>query len=187
MDEVLRQQADSGGQAEFYLGTVVAWSNAAGVRIRLDGQDSAMTKHYKMILMSQPPPKVGARVVVMKQSGTYIVLGEIGNPNADEYYSSVPSNFLTSSEAFNVSNGNIVISGRVASIYVHGEWTRAESSTSAETTAFTMKQGFRPLLTSAARAWRNANAILYYSGDMKYTGTFSENSGFTFLATYIIA
>lgn len=187
MDEVLRQQADSGGQAEFYLGTVTAWSNAAGVQIRLDGQDSAMTKRYKMILMSQPPPKVGTRVVVMKQSGTYIVLGEIGKPNADEYYSSTPSDFLTTTEVYNVTGGNIVISGRVASIYVNGNWTRSESSTSAETTAFTLKQGFRPRLTTAARAWRSAAAILYYSGDMKISGTFSANGGATFLATYIIA
>lgn len=187
MDEVLRQQADIGGQAEFYLGTVVAWSNSTGVQIRLDGQDSAMTKRYKMLMMSQPPPKVGARVVVMKQSGTYIVMGEIGNPNADVFYSSTLSTFLTASEAFNATGGSIVVSGRVAEIYVNGIWTRTVSSTSAETTAFTLKSGYRPRITTAARAWRNANAILYYSGEMKFTGAFTEGGGATFMATYIIA
>lgn len=187
MDEVLRQKEDAGGQAEFYLGTVVAWSNSTGVQIRLDGQDSAMTKRYKMLLMSQPPPKVGARVVVMKQAGTYIVLGEIGKPNADEFYSTTLSDFLTASEAFNTTGGSIVISGRVATIYVNGKWTRSESSTSAETTVFTLKSGYRPRITTAARAWRNANAILYYSGEMKFTGAFTENAGATFMATYIIA
>lgn len=67
--------------AEFYLGTVQGWSNAAGVQIQLDGQDSAMTKRFKMMLMCRPL-KIGARVVVMKHSGTYIVLGEISNPNS---------------------------------------------------------------------------------------------------------
>lgn len=65
--------------AEFYLGTVKNWSNLTGVQIQLDGQDSPMTKRYKQMLMCRPL-KVGARVVVMKHSGTYIVLGEISKP-----------------------------------------------------------------------------------------------------------
>lgn len=80
MDEEILQQSGQ-GKAEFYLGTVKAWSNADGVQIQLDGQDSAMTKRYKMMLMCRPL-KINARVVVMKQSGTYIVLGEISNPNS---------------------------------------------------------------------------------------------------------
>lgn len=68
-------------EAEFFLGTVKAWSNAAGVQVQLDGQDSPMTKRYKMMLMCRPL-RVGSRVVVMKHSGTYIVLGEISNPNS---------------------------------------------------------------------------------------------------------
>lgn len=66
---------------EFYLGTVRGWSNSAGVQIQLDGQNQAMEKRFKMMYMCRPLP-VGARVVVMKQSGTYIVLGEIGLPNS---------------------------------------------------------------------------------------------------------
>lgn len=68
-------------EAEFFLGTVKAWSNATGVQVQLDGQDSPMTKRYKMMLMCRPL-RVGSRVVVMKHSGTYIVLGEISNPNS---------------------------------------------------------------------------------------------------------
>lgn len=79
MDEVIVQEGKN--TAEFYLGTVKAWSNAAGVQIQLDGQDSPMTKRYKMMLMCRPL-KLGTRVVVMKHSGTYIVLGEISNPNS---------------------------------------------------------------------------------------------------------
>lgn len=79
MDEEIIRDEKSG--AEFFIGTVKAWSNAAGVQIQLDGQDSPMTKRFKMMLMCRPL-KLGARVVVMKHSGTYIVLGEISNPNS---------------------------------------------------------------------------------------------------------
>ena len=79
MDEEIVQNEKS--EAEFFLGTVKAWSNAAGVQVQLDGQDSPMTKRYKMMLMCRPL-RVGSRVVVMKHSGTYIVLGEISNPNS---------------------------------------------------------------------------------------------------------
>lgn len=70
----------SGSNTEFFLATVTGWSNASGVTIQIDGQ-SAMTKAYKMMLMCRPF-HIGTRVVVMKHSGTYIVLGEISNPNS---------------------------------------------------------------------------------------------------------
>ncbi len=67
--------------AEFLLGTVTEISNANGIRIQIDGQDEAMTKYYKMMLTGADAPSVNDRVVVMKQSGTYIILGKIGTPN----------------------------------------------------------------------------------------------------------
>ena len=79
MDEEIIKEEKS--EAEFFLGTVKAWNNSTGVQVQLDGQDSPMTKRYKMMLMCRPL-RVGARVVVMKHSGTYIVLGEISNPNS---------------------------------------------------------------------------------------------------------
>ena len=88
MDEEIIQTEKS--EAEFFLGTVKAWSNAAGVQVQLDGQDSPMTKRYKMMLMCRPL-RVGSRVVVMKHSGTYIVLGEISNPNSYKEISTLAS------------------------------------------------------------------------------------------------
>ena len=85
MNEFLTSTEETAGaqapETEFYLGTATGWSNADGVQIKLDGQDQAMTKKFKMMYMCRPL-KTNARVVVMKQSGTYIVLGEIGNPNS---------------------------------------------------------------------------------------------------------
>ena len=85
MNEFLTTGEESAGAqapvTEFYLGTVTNWHNDTGVAIKLDGQDQAMTKRFKMMYMCRPL-KINSRVVVMKQSGTYIVLGEIGNPNS---------------------------------------------------------------------------------------------------------
>lgn len=78
MDEEIMQYGEK-SDTEFFIGTVKNWSNSTGVQIQLDGQDSPMTKRYKQMLMCRPL-KVGARVVVMKHSGTYIVLGEISKP-----------------------------------------------------------------------------------------------------------
>lgn len=85
MNEILTQEENAGAQApvtEFYLGTVITWGisgDSAGVQIQLDGDEAAMVKRYKMLKVSRDLP-VGSRVVVMKQAGTYIVLGEIGTP-----------------------------------------------------------------------------------------------------------
>jgi len=69
--------------AEFLLGTVTAVSQTNGIRIQLDGQDAAMSKYYKMLNTGADAPGTGDRVVVMKHSGTYIVMGRIGMPNQD--------------------------------------------------------------------------------------------------------
>ena len=79
---------------EFYLGTVSTWSSSNGVEITLDGQSAHMTKRFKMLLTGRPLP-LGSRVVVMKQSGTYIVLGQISNPVGYNTIPDLPSNATT--------------------------------------------------------------------------------------------
>lgn len=188
MDEFITEAraGQSINNAEFYLATVTAWDNSTGVQIQLDGESAAMTKPYKMVLACMPPA-VNDRVVVMKLSGTYVILGKIGKPNADVYFSSTFSDFAEASADFTVTGANLVISGRVASLWIGGTWNKTVSSSSTETVAFTLKNGFRPRVTSLARAWRNPNAILSWNGNMIYTGTFNQGDGFTFLATFIIA
>lgn len=103
MDEEIIKEDKS--EAEFFLGTVKAWNSATGVQIQLDGQDSAMTKRFKQMLVCRPL-KVGARVVVMKHSGTYVVLGEISNPLP--YYS--PADLSTSATLADViSRCNLIL------------------------------------------------------------------------------
>lgn len=91
LTEILREEhsAEDGGKAvklpetvpEIFLGTVNAWTVADGVKVTLDGESAAMSKRYKQMLMARPL-HVGARVAVMKLSGTYVVLGEISNPTS---------------------------------------------------------------------------------------------------------
>lgn len=83
-DFILTEQETAGGKApetEFFLATVKTWNNSAGVTFTIDGESTPVNRGYKMMLMCRPL-HTGARVVVMKQSGTYIVLGEVSNPNS---------------------------------------------------------------------------------------------------------
>ena len=90
-DLMENQSKGSDDPVEFYLGTVTSWSKDTGVKIKIDGQDQPMQKGYKMLQVCRPL-HVNARVVVMKQSGTYIVIGEVSNPTL--YYH--PSNLASS-------------------------------------------------------------------------------------------
>lgn len=69
---------------EIYLGTVYGWNASGGILIKFDGQTEPTTKRYKMLNVSHAP-KAGDRVLVLKLSGTYIVLGDIALPQP--YYS----------------------------------------------------------------------------------------------------
>lgn len=95
MDEFTRYE--SGGDVEFLLGTVTAYSSA-GVKVRLDGQDEALTKRYKMLKTGKPLIG-GDRVVIMKMSGTYVVLGSVDMPAAKNYITDLTTSATTSTIA----------------------------------------------------------------------------------------
>lgn len=88
MDEIISQEAQN--DVEFLLATVTSYQSI-GIRIRLDGQNEEMTKRYKMLQVGKPV-KEGDRVVVMKMSGTYVVLGAVNYP----IYKSTISDLSTS-------------------------------------------------------------------------------------------
>lgn len=79
MDE-LEVLSGIGSQAEFYLATMTGGTTGEGLTIKIDGQDAGSTKKYKILLTGREPPRTGDRVLVMKISGSYIVLGKIGAP-----------------------------------------------------------------------------------------------------------
>lgn len=60
---------------EIFLGTVAS-ANSSGVEITLDGESEPMQKRFKVLKTGQAL-SANARVMVVKISGTYVVLGEI--------------------------------------------------------------------------------------------------------------
>ena len=182
MDEILLpESAGEISGAEFLLATIDS-GNSTGVTLIFDGQTSPSQKRYR-VLQTGAMLYAGDRVVVMKQSGTYVVLGAV-KPGRGLWTPSAITDVLTASSIATVTSGSYATCGNLACLYAAGKWTETKS-TSAEYTAFTMKPGFEPFITCAARAWRNSNAIFYYTGEMKFTGTFAANDGFTFLCTYL--
>lgn len=61
--------------AEFFLATVVSYNSSTGIKIRLDGQEEAMAKSYKRLYGTTYA--ANQRVLVIKLSGTYIVMGRL--------------------------------------------------------------------------------------------------------------
>lgn len=74
MDELFSIPDKSQPEKLFYLGTVGS-SNSSGVAIIFDGQSAATAKRYKRL--SSYSPTVGDRILAVKVSGSYVVLGKI--------------------------------------------------------------------------------------------------------------
>ena len=56
------------------LGTVRTTNNA-GIQLQLDDEETATTKRYKRL--SSYTPAAGDRVLIVKISGTYVILGKV--------------------------------------------------------------------------------------------------------------
>lgn len=182
---LLSAESDLLAHADIGLATVASVTSS-GVTIIQDGDAEASTKAYKT-LTSYSGPVAGDRVVVLKHSGTCVVLGKIGVGSDEVYYTDVTSEILTTNSDFTVNSASYAQWGKLAAVIVGGTFTKASSSSSDETVAFTMVTGKRPRITSIARAWRNANAILYANGNMVYTGIALSGNTATFLSTYLLA
>ena len=68
----------SSRNADLFLATV-ANVNSSGLTLIMDGELEATTKRYKYMTSGYADPAAGDRVVVMKMSGTFVVLGRIGS------------------------------------------------------------------------------------------------------------
>lgn len=165
---------------EFYLATVTAWNNS-GAKIRLDGQDSAMTKAYKAICN---PVEVGARVVVMKMSGTYVVIGKLGGEST--YITTTVSNIFSSiASGFSVSSASYVQFGKVAMFTALFNSSQA-GATSDWTTWATLKAGKRPAAEIAINCQATTFCILGTNGAIRFSMKQSANYGYRVSATYIL-
>lgn len=68
----------SEGQPNSLQLATVAGVYEDGLSLIPDAQAEATQKHYKYLSSAYPSPAVGDRVVVMKMSGTYVVMGALG-------------------------------------------------------------------------------------------------------------
>lgn len=85
-NRLLDRQEQQAGGADLLLATVAAVTSG-GLTLIPDGETEATRKKYKYMTSAYPAPAAGDRVVVMRLSGTYVVLGRIGasTPAADQY------------------------------------------------------------------------------------------------------
>lgn len=78
--DLLAENRGNDAGAEFFLATVASVDLSAGVTIIPDGDTAATTKKYKILTSGNSLLAAGDRVVVMRHSGTCIILGKIGTP-----------------------------------------------------------------------------------------------------------
>lgn len=76
-------------ETEIVLGTVVSRSSEGAI-ITLDGNDEPLQKPYKTMRCGHSLAE-GDRVVIIKQSGTYIVCGKISSPQLKYYLDPLPT------------------------------------------------------------------------------------------------
>lgn len=77
IDESLFDVKSSKQGSPYKIGTVTD-VQAAGVKVKFDGEENASDKYYPILLPYAP--QVGDRVLSLKLSGSIIILGSIGRP-----------------------------------------------------------------------------------------------------------
>lgn len=181
MDEDIVVNDGEIGKAEFFLATVMDVRTVTkDVQICLDGDDARMTKWYKTACGSVP---VGSRVVVMKISGTYVILGAI---NETTYKTDI-QNVATAESGIVFRNGGYVARwGKVAMLYLRFGITTTFSSTAKK--LITLNNGWRPAIDSDAQYWAGNGGFIDTYGGAWARGGASDTSGtYALYATYILA
>lgn len=183
MDEILLPSGIGEiDRPEFLLATIASTSNS-GITLIFDGQTAASQKAYKNI-SNMDPYKVGDRVVVMKLSGTYVILGSLKTSAYPVYTTTSVSNIITAGSGFSITNATYYRYGRMAQLYVKASATSASSSASWKTVG-TVSDGRRPVANILMLELNDHVNCLYSDGDLKVYGTYSSGASFEFSATYI--
>lgn len=87
------------------LGTVSSFGNGQGVRVTVDGEDTATQKPYYWL--SPYRPSVGDRVLIEEVGGQYVVLGKVTDNVNDSIVNGVRPYSGGSLIEFTVFNGNL--------------------------------------------------------------------------------
>ena len=85
--EILLDREHQGAPRQELLLATVASVTSDGLTIIPDGETEATRKKYKYMTSAYAAPAVGDRVVVMRLSGIYVILGRIGTstPDSEKY------------------------------------------------------------------------------------------------------
>lgn len=203
MDEnvFLLDQADQMPQNALQLATVVSSDSTTGTAlIQFDGTSGSSGKAYKA-LSSCWPLAVNDRVAVVKQSGSFLILGKIGGK------STLPINqggtgqtgvttettvgdVLSAATGWTVTSVDYKQWGKLAMLNV---WATNSSAISANTTSqiATINSGKRPATSAPVQVWLSATnrAVLQSDGSLSIRGSsqISAETGFTFIAVYLLA
>ena len=172
-------------KVELLLATIDS-INSNGATLIFDGETTATTKRYKVMVTGSYMGS-GDRVVVMKHSGTYIILGEIsysGKPGSSR--TTTINNIGSSSSYFTASYAEYASTGRNAELRLKGT-IGTELPSGGWTNLFTIASGKRPLMS---RHYFNDyfNHAIQFSDD----GTVSAwglaaNTDVDFILAYILA
>ena len=183
MDEILLPSGIGEiDRTEFLLATVASLSNS-GITLVFDGQTDATQKAYRNI-SNMDPYVVGDRVVVMKLSGTYVILGSLKTSAYPVWRTTSVSDIITAGSGFSITDATYERYGRMAQLYVKATATSASSSASWKTVG-TVSNGRRPVSNILMLELTDHATCLYSGGDLKIYGTYSSGAAFEFSATYI--
>lgn len=188
MDDLFLQENPAGSGehgAEFYLATVV--TNSGGkVKIKLDGQDTAMTKYFNSMC---GPLVADTRVVVMKQSGTYVILGPVSNADMSSFAISNASDIITLESGFTAASCWFIQYGKIAMLFMNINVSTAITGTGSHKLG-NMVAGKRPRVGTFLLSYSHSYPGYINpgpNGDVWFTGSMAVGSNYYMYATYILA
>lgn len=193
------QKENQTQQAQFFLATVDSVSST-GLTIIPDWQTTATQKRCKTMASAYPNPAVGDRVVVMKMSGTYVVLGALtagevesilpiskgGTGQSGIYKTNDASEILVANSGFTVVTAEYAQYGKVAMLRCQVTPDSAHTTASMLTPA-TLVSGKRPVYQAMMGMYNTDVGYISTNGDLNVYGTMSLTTGrYGLYSTYLL-
>lgn len=186
MDELLSPEieAENSANAEIFL-AAVAGIDENGFTLTFDGQTVATQKKYCRIAGSGALA-VGDRVMVVKNSGTYIILGKITTENggsSSKGSDSTVAKIIISATGFFIPAATYTWDGDLSMLYV-----KADASSAVSTAAWkqvgTVLAGRRPASNVAVVESMGRGARLSTDGKLEVYGTYERREILEFSVMY---
>lgn len=186
MDELLSSEIaeEHRANAEIFLADV-AGIDENGFTLTFDGQTVATQKKYCRIEGSGALT-VGDRVMVVKNSGTYIILGKITTENggsSSKGSDSTVANIITASLGFSMSAATYTWDGDISMLYVKAYVITAVTTATWKQVG-TVVAGRRPASNVAVIESMGRGARLSANGKLEVYGTYAYRDNLEFSVMY---